>query len=315
MRELYPALEAFASDHLPEQDGHRVYYEQAGSPDGIPVLFLHGGPGSGCNEGHRCYFDPVRYRVILFDQRGCHRSVPNGLLTHNETDALLTDMERIRCQSGVDRWLLFGGSWGATLALLYAEAYPERVLGLILRGTFLARRQDLDWFVNGVRHIFPEHWKAFCDRFPDDQRAEKFSVLYAWLTGTDTGLQEFAARIWSQWAGTVVTASLGTEYQLDTSDMELLVNHVRIEMHYAVNRYFMEEDQILQQIGRLPAVPVYILHGRRDLTCLPSASWELHCGIPGSRLRFLSTCGHLASEPAMIDALIQATDSMAERLA
>lgn len=317
-RELYPPLPSFMDTRLDVGGGHQLYLEQSGTPDGIPVLFLHGGPGSGCEEKHRCYFDPARYRIILFDQRGSHRSTPQGGIEHNTTDDLLQDMERIRQQLGIEQWLLYGGSWGATLALLYAGQHPERVLGMILRGSFLAREADLHWFVGGgTRDLFPDHWQRFVDFFPPEDAqsgAAMARFLHRELDSEQAARREAAARAWAQWAGTVVMAPQGVDYCIDEETIPQLIGSVRIEMHYAVHRYFITENQILEQAALLPEVPIHLIHGRNDLTCLPAASWTLHQALPGSTLEMVSGAGHLAGEPLMIDTLLRATDGMAARL-
>ncbi len=312
MRELYPEIAAFASDKLQTGSDHVVYYEQAGNPAGIPVVFLHGGPGSGCNENHRRYFNPEKYRVILLDQRGCNRSTPNGHVEANTTQALIADIEAIRQTLAIEKWLLFGGSWGATLALLYAEHYPSHVTGMILRGSFLARQQDFDWFAGtGVNRIMPDYWNEFITGFEVSGSRELIKELHRRVFSDDHDTQLAAAKAWGLWAGRVVTNCFNTEYTLDTTEPEKLVNEVRIEMHYARNRYFLEDNQILDNIHLVPKVPVRIIHGRQDLTCLPETSWLLHQAIPGSSLHMIKNTGHLAGEPSMVDALIEGTDSMA----
>lgn len=311
MRELYPETEAFASGQLQTNSDHVVYYEQAGNPDGIPVVFLHGGPGSGCNENHRRYFNPEKYRVVLLDQRGCNRSTPNGHVEDNTTQNLIADIDAIRQALSIDKWLLFGGSWGATLALLYAQAFPARVTGMILRGSFLARQQDFDWFAGtGVNRIMPDYWDEFISGFEVSGSRELIKELHRRVFSTDRDTQFAAARAWGLWAGRVVTNCFNTEYSLESAEPEKLINEVRIEMHYAFNKYFLEDNQILDNIHLIPKVPVKIIHGRQDLTCLPETSWLLHQAIPGSSLNMIKNTGHLAGETSMVDALIEATDNM-----
>ena len=312
MRTLYPEIACFNADHLISEDGHHVYFEQSGDPHGIPVVFLHGGPGSGCNEKHRRYFDPKQYHIIIFDQRGCNRSTPNGCVTDNTTQLLLADMESIRKSLNLSQWVLFGGSWGSTLALLYAQSYPQYVSGMILRGTFLARSCDLDWFCKqGVNQIFPEYWDEFVAGFSASEQECLGQALYNRVFSTDRAVQLEAAKAWALWSGRVVTHSLDLPqpYQLDEEDEDLL-NSVRIEMHYAKHQYFIAENQILDHVSQLPDVPVTLLHGRRDLTCLPQSSWALHKHIAGSKLHILPSAGHLASEPEMVDALVSASVEM-----
>ena len=314
MRELYPELQANAVATLAAGDIHRVYYEESGNGEGIPVIFLHGGPGSGSNENHRRYFDPDKYRIIIFDQRGCNRSTPRGETRNNTTWDLIADMESLRCELEIDTWLVYGGSWGATLGLLYAQTHPERIRGMIQRGTFHARQEDLDWFLrSGDNRIFPEAWEDFISLLPEAERSDPVTAYYRRVHGGDEALRRQAARAWSNWAGTIVTWMLpGTAAA--TVDEDKVLHEVMLETHYARHRYFIEENQILAHAGRLPEVPVHIIHGRRDMTCTVSASWALHRALPCSRLTVVRDGGHLAGEPVMTDALVAATDEMAERL-
>lgn len=314
MRTLYPELSPNAVGELAAGGGHTVYFEESGDRDGIPAVFLHGGPGSGSNENHRRYFNPDRYRIIIFDQRGCNRSTPRGETRDNTTWDLIGDMESIRMDLGIDRWLLFGGSWGAALGLLYAQTHPDRVLGMILRGTFLARREDLDWFTRcGDNLVFPDAWEEFIGLIPENEREDPVEAYYRRVHGDDGEESLRAARAWSRWAGTIVTWMLPEAPQQAVEDEQVL-NEVRIETHYARHRYFIEENHILDNVDKLPAVPIHIIHGRRDLTCTLSASWQLHGALPESRLTIVREGGHLAGEPVMTDALVAATDAMAQRL-
>lgn len=323
MSDLYPEIEPFNHGNL-EKSPYSVYFEQVGNPAGIPVIFLHGGPGSGCNENHRRYFNPKKYRVVLFDQRGCNRSVPNGCVEENTTQEILNDIEAIRRQLGIDKWLLFGGSWGATLALLYAEQYSQNVSGIILRGAFLARQCDFDWFAkSGVNKIFPDYWQEFTSSFNEVEKEHFIKALYEKVTSDNKSIQLQAAKTWSLWAGRVVTHTITDDYELEIESEEELINEVKIEMHFAINHYFIEENQILNNIANVPDVPVKIIHGRKDLTCLPESSWAIHQALnntknntnkANSKLVIVPEAGHLAGEPSMIDALISATDEMAELL-
>ena len=315
MRELYPPIEAKASHILSTHSEHQVYFEEAGNPEGIPVVFLHGGPGSGCNENHRRYFNPKLYRIILLDQRGCHRSMPNGLVEQNTTQELLSDIDMIRQRLKINKWLLFGGSWGATLALLYAEQYPDKVLGMILRGSFLARQKDFNWFAEqGVNQMMPDYWHELMQQYDSDSSIELVKLIHQDVFSDNKQTSLKAAKAWSLWAGRVVTNCFDMEYQLELEDKEKLINEVRIEMHYAKNRYFIDDNQILNNITQLPNVPVTIIHGRQDLTCLPESSWLLHQAIYNSELNIIKNAGHLAGEAKMINALIEATDKMALKL-
>ena len=314
MRELYPEIDASKSYRLKVDPVHTVYVEEAGNPRGIPVIFLHGGPGSGCNENHRRYFNPKKYRVVLFDQRGCNRSTPAGETRNNSTPELLQDIERIREHLGIGQWLVFGGSWGATLGLLYAQSHPSRVLGMILRGTFLARQKDLDWFGRkGASMIFPDYWQEFMDIIPESERDDLIAAYHTRVHGPDRNVRETAAVSWSKWAGRLVTYLLpGADYT--PGDVDKTVRDVLIETHYAKHRYFIDENRILDNAALLPSVPIRIVHGRRDLTCTLDASWSLHRALPDSELVIVKEGGHLAGEPVMVDALVTATDDMAKRL-
>jgi proline iminopeptidase len=322
MRTLYSELEPFSKGTLESKDGHSVYFEQSGNKTGLPVIFLHGGPGSGCNENHRRYFNPDKYRIIIFDQRGCNRSKPNGCVENNSTQDILKDIESIRTKLDIEKLVLFGGSWGATLALLYAEQHPQHVSGIILRGTFLARQCDFEWFAHdGASRIFPDYWQEYISNFDEDEMHERLVALHHRVFSDNKEIQLQAAKAWSLWAGRVVTHNLGLqeEYALEEGNDEKLINEVKIEMHYAKNRYFIKENQILSNVSNIPNVPVTIIHGRKDLTCLPESSWSVHQALAESapvnlKLHLVSEAGHLASEPPMIDVLITATDQMVEDL-
>lgn len=316
MKTLYPDIEPRATWML-KRDNHQVYVEECGSPSGLPVLFLHGGPGSGCKAHHRRFFNPEKYRIILLDQRGAGRSLPQGALNHNTTDDLLRDLEYIRHHLEVDRWLLFGGSWGATLALLYAQKHPSKTAGLVLRGTFLGRQRDLDWFIgeNGVRRIYPESWDQFIGVLPEEDRAAPLAAIHERLTGEDELAQRRAAREWALWSGRVV---LGEEFEpgeLNEHVSSEVVNQARVELHYAINHYFIEENRVLDGCVKIAHLPAIIIHGRRDLVCPVEASYNLHQRLPKSELRILPKAGHIAAGDDMIDALVGAADEMAERLA
>lgn len=312
MRTLYPPIEPFRSQHL-NVGLHRIHVEECGDPAGIPLLFLHGGPGSGCRPDHRRFFDPSRYRIILADQRGAGRSLPQGELRENTTAHLLEDLEQIRRQLGVGQWLLFGGSWGATLALLYAQAHSERVLGLILRGSFLARRQDLHWFVEtGAPRIYPEQWRQLLDMLPEKQRRTPVAALDRLLNGRDELAQWRAARAWTLWGNRVALAD-AFDPEGVTEHLSLSVLHqARIEVRYARRRYFIAEGQVLRDCdARLQAIPVVLVHGRRDLVCPPEAAFSLRQRLPHADLSILPDAGHLAVGEDMVDALVTATDQMA----
>lgn len=316
MKTLYPAIEPYAVHHF-KRDHHKIYVEECGNPQGLPVIYLHGGPGSGCKPHHRGFFDPEKYRAILVDQRGAGRSTPHGDLRHNTAADLIRDLEYIRQHLKVERWLLFGGSWGATLALLYAQKHPAKVSGLVLRGSFLARRRDLEWFVgaDGVRRIYPEGWAQFMDSLPGAERGDPVAAIHQRLVGGDELARRRAARAWSLWGGQVV---LGDEFdpgELHEHVSAEVLNQARIELHYAVNRYFIEENAVLDGCAKLAKIPAVIIHGRRDLVCPAESAYLLHRHLPHAELRILPKAGHIAGGEEMIDALVEAADAMARRLA
>ena len=296
--------------------GHVLYVEQSGAADGIPVIYLHGGPGSGTKpDSSRRMFDPSLYRPIIFDQRGSGLSRPHGSLEGNNLESLIGDMERIRLHYGVEKWLVYGGSWGATLALAYAEAHPERVLAMVLRSVFLARGCDLQWHngSSGARLIFPEAWQELCAAVPAQNADDPVSWIADRVLGDAPMEQRLAAaQAWDAWAGRVVTWRLP---QVDdkaepaepaaAEDGQRTLGRVGIEMHYGRNSYFLRENQLLQQSGALPEAPIHILHGRCDMTCTVSAAWDLHQALPQSTLQVLPDAGHLSSEPQMQEALLR----------
>ncbi len=310
MKTLHPAIEPYAN-HWLEADGHRIYFEECGNPDGLPAVFLHGGPGSGCRPEHRRFFDPERYRIVLLDQRGCGRSEPQGELRHNDTGKLLEDIEAIRVRLGINRWVLYGGSWGATLALLYAQRHPERVLGLILRGVFLARRYDLDWFVrDGVRRVYPDHWHELITSLPVSGWNDMIQGMYKAVIGGNEALQRRVVRAWTRWSDAV---TLGGDFRPDRlPDPDAVLPKVRIELHYAAHHYFLKDNQILEDCRKIRSIPCTIVHGRWDLVCPLEAAFTLRRHLPGARLRVLERSGHVARGEEMIDALVDATDRMAE---
>ena len=314
MHDLYPVLQPNRVRRLEAGGPHSIYLEESGNPDGIPVIFLHGGPGKGCNERHRRYFNPARYRIVIFDQRGAARSTPNGCTQQNTTMDLIDDMERIRNELQIDKWLVYGGSWGAALGLLYTQQHPERVTGMVLRGTFLARKHDLEWFSSdGAGRLLPDHWEKFINPVPESLRENPVASYYARVHGDDKQDRLAAAKAWNEWSGRVVTY-LMTEGAMENLPDAQILSEVSIETHYAYHHYFIEDDQILRNAHRIPDIPVIIVHGRRDITCTPDASWQLHRAIPGSELHIIANGGHLAGEGVMIDALVAATDRMLDLL-
>lgn len=311
---LYPEISPFHTFFLETGTVHQVYVEQSGNPAGIPVIFLHGGPCSGTKPDHRRFFNPERYRIILLDQRGCGQSKPFGELSGNTTQDLLADMEHIRQQLRIEQWLLFGGSWGGTLALLYAQQFPQRVSAMILRGVFLARQADMRWFLqDGVNRIYPERWQAMLDAVRAESNDEVLSRLCEAVFGDDIHAAEQAAWQWQVWGGQV---ALGADFVLGESlPDESTVKQVQMELYYARNEYFIAENQILQNCAVLQHIPTMIIHGQNDLTCPLEAGWRLHQALPQAEFRVLPNSGHVAKGEEMIDALVDAADKMAALLA
>ncbi|MGR9108270.1 MAG: prolyl aminopeptidase [Gammaproteobacteria bacterium] len=313
MKSLFPPVEPYASFWLDSGSVHRVYVEECGNRLGFPVVFLHGGPASGCQPDHRRFFDPRRFRIVLFDQRGAGRSVPKGEIFMNTTRDLIEDIERIRAELGIDRWLVFGGSWGATLGLLYAQSHPDRVCGLVLRGTFLARRTDLEWYLlKGLNRIYPEQWQRLTHCVPETERDDLIVAFQRRLRGGDELAQRRVAREWEAWGRRV---SLGSQFSVaepETSAADSIAR-VRIELHYAANSYFIAENQVVDDCGRIRNIPVILLHGRYDLVCPVESAHTLHRALPSSVLEVLPNSGHIAAGEEMIDGLVRATNAMLER--
>ncbi len=315
MRTLYPRIQPYNTFRLPVEPPHELYVEECGNPRGLPVLFVHGGPGAGCEDYHRQFFDPSIYRIVLFDQRGAGRSTPHAELAGNTTPALVADMEAIREHLGIDRWILFGGSWGSTLSLVYAEMHPERVLGLILRGIFLCREREIRWFYQeGASRIFPDAWEQFLEPIPPEERGDLVAAYYKRLTGEDEIARLHAARAWSLWEGrtsTLVPRRSVLEFFGSTHTALALA---RIECHYFVNHIFLEENYILNHVRRLADIPGIIVQGRYDIVCPMESAWELHRAWPLSELEIVPEAGHAATEPGIVDALVKATQAMVRRI-
>lgn len=312
---LYPEIKPYNREHLSVEHPHELYLEESGSPDGIPVLFVHGGPGGGCTSGDRCFFDPEKYRIILFDQRGAGRSKPHADLNSNNTQALISDIEAIRNHLGIDQWLLFGGSWGSALSLLYAQQHPEQVLGLILRGIFLCRKKDLDWFYQGgAAHVFPDYWESYSKLIPEGERDDFISAYYKRLTSDNELAKMAAAKAWSQWEGQCATLRPSPETVDHFCDPHLALSLARIEAHYFINHAFIEENQILDNMSRIADIPGVIVHGRYDMVCPLDNAFELYNRWPQSELKIIRDAGHASREPGIVDALVRATKEFANRI-
>jgi proline iminopeptidase len=315
MSVLYPPIMPFTQESLEVGSGHRLYLEQSGRPDGFPVIFLHGGPGAGCEPYHRCFFDPQRYRIILFDQRGAGRSTPHADLTDNTTWDLVADMERIRQHLGIERWMLFGGSWGSTLALAYAQSHPERVAGLILRGIFLCRQEEIEWFYQeGASRIFPDYWQDYLNLIPEPERGDLLNAYHKRLTGDDEIQRMAAAKAWSIWEGRTSNLQPNDSVIGFFSNPHNALSIARIESHYFVNQSFLRPDQLLDEAAKLAGIPGVIVQGRYDLVCPMSSAWALHQAWPDSQLEVIPEAGHSAAEPGILSALVNAADRFAEQL-
>ncbi|MBK1672897.1 prolyl aminopeptidase [Ectothiorhodospira shaposhnikovii] len=312
---LFPDIRPFRSQHLDVDPPHRLYLEECGISEGIPVVFLHGGPGSGCESWHRRFFDPNRYRIVLFDQRGCGRSVPHASLERNTTWDLVSDMERIREHLGIDRWVVFGGSWGSTLALAYAQAHPDRVLGLVLRGIFLCRDQDIHWFYqDGAGRLFPDYWEDYLAPIPEADRGDMVAAYYRRLTGTDEVARMAAAKAWSEWEGRTATLLTNPAVVGHFQNPFTALSLARIECHYFRHQAFLEPDQLLRDAHLLAEIPGYIIHGRYDVVCPVDQAWALHQAWPRAELCIVPDAGHSAGEPGIARALVAATQALADRL-
>ncbi|MEW8647119.1 MAG: prolyl aminopeptidase [Candidatus Thiodiazotropha endolucinida] len=315
MKDLYPAIEPFTSQMLPVGNGHRLYVEQVGKPDGIPVLFLHGGPGAGCEPYHRRFFNPDHYRVVLFDQRGCGHSTPHASLEANTTWDLVGDIERIRQQLNIEQWLLFGGSWGSTLALAYAQSHPDRVTGMVLRGIFLCRDEEISWFYrHGASRVFPDYWEDFIAPIPQQERDDLLHAYHRRLSGENDIDRMAAAKAWSVWEGRTASLHPNPAVVSFFSDPHTALSLARIECHYFVNHAFLRPNQLLLESDRLADIPGVIVQGRYDLICPMTSAWELHRAWPGSELKVIGDAGHSAAEPGIRSALIEATDRFAKEL-
>jgi len=309
-RTLYPEIEPFDSGRLQVSDLHSVYYEQCGNPRGKPVVFLHGGPGAGCNANSRRFFDPAHYRIVLFDQRGCGRSTPHAELRDNTTWNLVADIERLREHLGVDRWQVFGGSWGSTLALAYAQTHPERVSELVLRGIFMLRRWELEWFYQrGCDAIFPDVWDSYLAAIPEVERGDLMSAYYRRLTSNDPAVRTAAAKAWSVWEGATSFLFQDPSHIAATGADQFALAFARIECHYFVHGGFFEhDDQLLRNVRRLRDIPAVIVQGRYDVVCPARSAWDLHRAWPEADLRIVADAGHSAMEPGITHELIEATD-------
>jgi proline iminopeptidase len=315
LRAPYPPIEPFASGMLDVGDGHSIYWERCGRRGGVPAVFLHGGPGGGCGPDHRRLFDPARYDVLLFDQRGCGRSTPHAALEANTTWHLVADIERLRAMCGHDAWLVFGGSWGSTLALAYAQSHAERTTALILRGIFLLRQAELDWYYQGgAGWLFPDKWEAFVAPIPVDERDDLMTAFHKRLIGDDAEAQIAAARAWSAWEGGTITLLPDPTLTRGFTEDRFALAFARIENHYFVHKGWMEEGQLLRDVGRLADIPATIVQGRYDAATPVRSAWDLHRAWPQAAFHLIADAGHAVTEPGILDRLIRTTDDYAAML-
>jgi len=318
LRSLYPEIEPYqhffiAGDAIDEVTQHQIYVECCGNPEGIPVLFLHGGPGSGCRPNHRRYFDPKLYHIILFDQRGCGRSTPVGSLTHNSTAHLIKDIEAIRRYLHLEKWLLFAGSWGTTLALSYAIAFPDTVLALILRGVFLGREEDINWVYaqSGAARLFPAQWQQLMSHLSPEQQQQPLESFHSLLHDPLHSTQLSTAKALYQWQACI--GHLTLRESATAIDETQLLAHFHIQLHYALAQCFIADKPILKHVQDLTAIPTWIVQGQYDLVCPSDQSWALHQALTQSQLKMVHLAGHAGDEPEIIDALISITDATATR--
>lgn len=311
---LYPPITPYDSGLYDVGDGHQVYWEVCGNPSGKPVVFLHGGPGGGCSPQHRQLFNPDKYRIVLFDQRGCGRSLPHANLDANTTWDLVEDMERLRTHLHIGQWQVFGGSWGSTLALAYAQTYPERVSELVLRGIFLLREAELHWYYqDGASWMCPDRWEAFIAPIPVAERANLIAAYRRVLTGADEAKKLAAARAWSAWEASTVTMVHNPALVAEFEDAHHALAFARIENHYFVNKGFMEEGRLLLNADRIKNIPGVIVQGQYDLVTPPKSAWDLHQVWPKATLHLVPGAGHAYNEPGILEKLVAATDAFADR--
>lgn len=310
---LFPEIEIYQKNYLQTDDLHEIYYEECGNPNGSPVVFLHGGPGSGCNPTQRRFFDPKHYRIILLDQRGCNRSKPQGSTEHNTTQYLVQDIDAIRAALSIDRWLVFGGSWGSTLALSYALTFPERVTGLVLRGIFLSRSTELNWFLGDVKHFFPEVWQQLIDYLPQEERNDVLSAYSKRIFNADPAVNIPAAIQWNAFENAIMRLMPpedGNKAEKPSAEQNAIeVARARVQIHYIQNDCFVDGTAMLKDAAqKLTHIPTVIVQGRYDMVCPPTSAWELSRAMPHAEFIIVPNAGHSAMEPGITSALVAATE-------
>ena len=308
--QLFPPIDPYETGQLGLDQRHTMYWEQSGNPDGVPIVFLHGGPGAGATATHRRFFDPKHYRIVIFDQRGAGRSTPGGAIEDNTTPLLVADIESLRTHLGIERWLVFGGSWGSTLALAYGEDHPERCIGFILRGIFLCRSSEIDWFLYGLRTVFPEPWRDFVSCLDADEREDILASFHRHLNDPDPDVHMPAARAWSRYEGTCSTLFPSPETVAAFGEDHTAFNLARIEAHYFVNDIFLPENSLLDNLGKLTDKPGVIVQGRYDMVCPIVTADEVAGAWPIAEYKIVPDAGHSALDPGIRAALVSATENM-----
>ena len=312
--QLYPPIEPYETGMLALDDRHSMYWEQTGNPGGLPVLFLHGGPGAGATSVHRRFFDPRTYRIVIYDQRGAGRSTPRGDLTDNTTDHLIADIELLREHLGLGKFLLFGGSWGSTLSLAYAQQHPDRCLGMVIRGIFLGRPDEIHWFLNGLKRVFPEAWRNLVDILDEAEREDILTAFHRRLLDPEPAVHLPAARAWSRYEGACSTLHPSPETVAAFGEDSIAFALARIETHYFTNGNFMNENALLENLDRISHLPCTIIQGRYDMICPIATADELHRAWPGSEMVIVSDAGHSAMDPGVREALVRATEKFKRQL-
>ena len=313
--DFYPSIEPFEQGMMPLDALHTMYFEQSGNPNGVPVLFLHGGPGSGASPSHRQFFDPAFYRIVIFDQRGAGRSTPLGELKDNTTPILIEDIERLREKLGIDRWIVFGGSWGSTLALAYAEYHPSRVMALVIRGIFLCRQSEIDWFLYGLKNIFPEPWKKLADHLPADQRNNILKAYYTLITDPDPAIHIPAARTWSIYEGSCSTLLPNDSIVANFGSDRVSLGLARMESHYFMNDIFLPPNFLLDNVNKIRHIPTTIIQGRYDVVCPIVSANDLVSAFPEAEYHIIPDAGHSAFEPGIRAKLIETMERLKLRFA
>jgi len=306
--ELFPPIEPYETGLLKVDPIHTLYWEQCGNPAGVPVVFLHGGPGAGASPAHRRFFDPAHYRIVILDQRGAGRSTPLGETRANTIWDLVADLERLRTHLGIERWHVFGGSWGSTLALAYAQTHPGRVIGLIVRGIFLMRRMEIDWFLHGARMVFPDAWERFAGYLPPDERGDLLEGYWRRLNDPDPAVQAQAAKIWSIYEGTCSTLLPNPDMVAASGEDVMALGLARLEAHYFRNNLFDPDDLLLRNADRIRGIPGIIIQGRYDMVCPATSAWELHRRWPEAEFQMVPDAGHAAMDPGIRAALVAAME-------